>query len=116
MDEGTGIVLQVMLLIVIAAIWLITRIQKMRMDMRQASLYLSMPASVPPSKKAVPLPGTNTAMAHPPSDLRTALAFIARVAESGSYTMPIGWQLDDDSKPYIHILPPFMSFLRCSRT
>jgi hypothetical protein len=104
MDEGTGIVLQIMLLILIAALWFATRTQKMRMEMRQAGYPLK-PSFVPQQPKASVLPGTETAMAKPPSDLRIAMSFIARIAEPESYTMPIGWQLDDDGKPYCVCAP-----------
>lgn len=110
MAESTGIIVQVTLLILIAALWLATRIQKMRLEMRQTyvpdiSPPAHPPAPVPTTMTTTILAGTDTAMAVPPADLRTALGFISQIVEPDSYTIPIGWQVDDDGKPYCVCAP-----------
>lgn len=108
MDPRTGIIIQLVLVLTLAGIYLyfkaVNQYRVWRVGPVQSAAFSAtegMISEAPPAPVAVDslslVPGAGKALMHPPVNIAQALLYLKQNYAHRRYSMPLGWQLADDA-------------------
>lgn len=101
MSPTFGLLLQLVLLSILASVVLVLKGLELWRQLQasqglQEGLSMDEPQEDLTRLNSTPLEGARMALAHPPADLRVALAYISERYAHRRYTLPLGWQRSAD--------------------